>query len=774
MVLNDNTRFSKSGGIRNDTIQTYNNDSDSDEKLTVLPKLSNFGSALISEKNENITRNSLTNSSISMSSNYNQINTLTKNNEIGTINSNFNNGQIASPKFKGIKNLIDQEMTVKHNERRKGRRIFRKIELNSLGKAKRTNLDYTIAPSHMTEVNYDQYQENDHKTFESMNDMENDIPKYKTTTDSILSNNKSTDNLAGKNSKNHVTTPSSSFGSTLYSSTTNPFTDSNTYNHSNTSLPNTMIDYNLIEIGDLNPFQVLKKYNLPSTELATISKLYFEKQKEENRKNIMKKRSVSKEGFMTSISSNSVSSKISRQSSFHTTTNNRHSSMVSKQDTNAILMNTTSTRSDEKVMKPLNEYEPDRKVLASIDINKNINVNAIEKKRPVEHQYSYEKSKIHISESRESQSSTVEKPHTFQDNKEGQKIVKKVEIVEPPTSMTNRKSSKSIVSVNDIEYERIELLGRGGSSKVYKVKNTNNNRVYALKRVVFDEFDDTSVDAFKGEIELLKKLENEKRVVKLIQYQMDNGVLYLVMECGDHDLSQILNQRANMPLDVDFIRYYSREMLKCVKVVHDAGIVHSDLKPANFVLVKGILKIIDFGIANAVPDHTVNIYRDTQIGTPNYMAPEALVALNEVSNVEKKNRWRVGKPSDIWSCGCIMYQMFYGRPPYGAFQNQNRLLAIMNPEVKIVFSEKTSKNERVPKSALDTMKACLIRSPEKRWTADEILDASFLNPVLVTPYIVRDLIRNAVYYGSDQGQVSEDKITELADDVLNRLADFRL
>lgn len=56
-------------------------------------------------------------------------------------------------------------------------------------------------------------------------------------------------------------------------------------------------------------------------------------------------------------------------------------------------------------------------------------------------------------------------------------------------------------------------------------------------------------------------------------------------------------------------------MLEAVKVVHDAGIVHTDLKPANFVLVKGALKLIDFGIAKAIPSDTTNIARDQQVNT---------------------------------------------------------------------------------------------------------------------------------------------------------------
>ena len=82
------------------------------------------------------------------------------------------------------------------------------------------------------------------------------------------------------------------------------------------------------------------------------------------------------------------------------------------------------------------------------------------------------------------------------------------------------------------------------------------------------------------------------------------------------------------------------QMLEAVHAVHLENVVHTDLKPANFVLVKGRLKIIDFGIAKAVANDTVNIQRDqlvspkvyiiaeVQVGTVNYMSPEAIQRMN--------------------------------------------------------------------------------------------------------------------------------------------------
>lgn len=560
-------------------------------------------------------------------------------------------------------------------------------------------------------------------------------------------------------------------------------------------------DYDSIDLGDLNPVQYMKLHKLPSSELPKISRVYFERQRQQNHQLALQKNSASREALISggARSFSSMASlgaegkrdspapiayprrKLSDTAISSASKTNFQKSLYSPQTSSPRSIPTdwqptrpraVTNREEEKhevyahpEVNTLESTHRKREALANIDINRSSQESLQQPKRlkPVS-----DLIKTIPHESRVDREEFI--------NKESKKVrgIKRVEILEPKLSQGQPK--KAVVRVNDVEYEKVELLGRGGSSKVYKVRDSGN-RVYALKRVVFDEFDDTSVGGFKGEIELLKKLENEKRVVQLIDHEMDHGVLYLVMECGDHDLSQILNQRTGMPLDMEFVRYHAREMLRCVKVVHDSGIVHSDLKPANFVFVKGILKIIDFGIANAVPDHTVNIYRENQIGTPNYMAPEALVAMNYTQDEDKMqqhNRWKVGKPSDIWSCGCIIYQMIYGRPPYGGFQGQNRLLAIMNPDVKIIFSDRTSKDEPIPRSALDAMKACLLRNPDKRSNVEEILESNFLKPVMVTPFFIRDLIKNAVKYGADQKDVSKEKVEELADDVLSRLADFRL
>ncbi len=199
-----------------------------------------------------------------------------------------------------------------------------------------------------------------------------------------------------------------------------------------------------------------------------------------------------------------------------------------------------------------------------------------------------------------------------------------------------------------------------------------------------------------------------------------------VMELGQIDLETIIKNQLERDekLDPVFVGYYWREMLRCVAALHSHEIVHADIKPANFVLVRGVLKIVDFGIAHGLPDDTVNVYLEHRAGTPSYMAPETLHVLGSSSRSSSRVV-RFGKPSDIWSLGCVLHLLVYGQTPFAHVRGLvAKMSAIAGVTAAVTTDELGLGGVEVPGALRRTMGMCLERDPGRRPTAEGLLARS--------------------------------------------------
>ncbi|KAK7404992.1 hypothetical protein VNO78_06102 [Psophocarpus tetragonolobus] len=200
-------------------------------------------------------------------------------------------------------------------------------------------------------------------------------------------------------------------------------------------------------------------------------------------------------------------------------------------------------------------------------------------------------------------------------------------------------------------FERLHKIGQGTYSTVYKARDVINQKFVALKKVRFDNLDPESVKFMAREIHVLRRLDHPN-IIKLdglITSPMSRS-LYLVFEYMEHDLTGL----ASNP-DIKFsepqLKCYIQQLLSGLDHCHSHGILHRDIKGSNLLIDNnGVLKIADFGLASFFdPHHSVPL--TSRVVTLWYRPPELLLGANHY-----------GVAVDLWSTGCILGELYTGRP----------------------------------------------------------------------------------------------------------------
>ena len=201
-------------------------------------------------------------------------------------------------------------------------------------------------------------------------------------------------------------------------------------------------------------------------------------------------------------------------------------------------------------------------------------------------------------------------------------------------------------------YELVREIGHGGTATVYLARQTDLNRLVALKELSALSADDPSAARrFVRESRLAGSL-NDPNIVTVHDFFEDHGTPFIAME--------YLERGSLRPLmrDLTFVQIAGvlEALLAGLAHAQEHGIVHRDLKPENLlVTTDGRVKIADFGIAkatNEAQNATMLTVKGTVIGTPTYMAPEQAMAGD------------IGSWTDLYAVGVIAFELLAGRPPF--------------------------------------------------------------------------------------------------------------
>ena len=251
-------------------------------------------------------------------------------------------------------------------------------------------------------------------------------------------------------------------------------------------------------------------------------------------------------------------------------------------------------------------------------------------------------------------------------------------------------------------FEIVEIIGRGGMGVVYLAHDTKLDRSVAIKSIPAElQANSTAQARFQREAKLLASLSHPNIGVIHEIIEQTEGSAYLVLE---YVPGETLAERITKgPLKLQEALTIALQIAEAVAAAHEHNVIHRDLKPGNIKITpEGRVKVLDFGLAKAVggepSEKPATVTQPGRvIGTPAYMSPE------------QARGKPTDKRSDIWSFGCVLYEMLTAKVPFEGETVSDTLVNILDrdPDWQVL-------PENTPANIVVLLRRCLEKDPQRR------------------------------------------------------------
>ncbi|ESQ47083.1 hypothetical protein EUTSA_v10027682mg [Eutrema salsugineum] len=290
-------------------------------------------------------------------------------------------------------------------------------------------------------------------------------------------------------------------------------------------------------------------------------------------------------------------------------------------------------------------------------------------------------------------------------------------------------------------FQKLEKIGQGTYSSVFRAREVETGKMVALKKVKFDNLQPESIRFMAREILILRKL-NHPNIMKLegIVTSRASSSIYLVFEYMEHDLAG-LSSNPDIRFTEAQVKCYMQQLLWGLEHCHMRGVMHRDIKASNILVNnKGVLKLGDFGLANMVTAKNRN-QLTSRVVTLWYRAPELLMGSTSY-----------GVSIDLWSVGCVFAEILMGKPilkgrteieqlhkiyklsgsPPDSFWKRNKIThaTSFRPQHTYEATLRERCNE-LSTTGVFLLETLLSMEPEKRGTASSALNSEYF---LTRPY----------------------------------------